>query len=83
MALQKTIENLQDLLDHIKKDLSKSQKGNKTASQRVRTNTIKLEKIAKKYRKESIKNELKLIKEYRRDKRKKYLSKKKATKIKK
>jgi DNA polymerase III gamma/tau subunit len=69
VALKDTIFFLRDLIDLINKDLIKSNKGNKTASQRVRTNTIKLEKIAKQYRKESIKQELKLLKEYRRKKR--------------
>jgi hypothetical protein len=69
VALKDTIFSLSDLIDLINKDLIKSNKGNKTASQRVRTNTIKLEKIAKQYRKESIKQELKLLKEYRRKKR--------------
>jgi len=38
------------------KDLIKAEKGNKTAAQRVRTGTIKFEKVAKKYRKESMKS---------------------------
>lgn len=45
------------LLAAITKDLTKTAKGNKAASQRVRTNSIKLEKVAKKYRKESISEE--------------------------
>jgi hypothetical protein len=38
-------------------DLEKAANGNKAASQRVRTGTVRLEKTAKKYRKESIKAE--------------------------
>lgn len=57
MALKDTIKHLRDLLSNISSDIEKSEGGNKAASQRVRTNTVKLEKIAKVYRKESIKNE--------------------------
>ena len=38
-------------------DLQKAEGGNKAASQRVRTGTVRLEKVAKLYRKESIKTE--------------------------
>lgn len=57
MALKDTVKHLRDLLSHITVDLDKAEGGNKAASQRVRTGTVKLEKIAKAYRKESIKNE--------------------------
>ena len=57
MALNDTIKNVRNLLTNISHDLEKADKGNKAASQRVRTGTVKLEKIAKLYRKESIKNE--------------------------
>ena len=57
MALKDTIKNMKDLLNTIAHDLQKSDNGNKAASQRVRTGTVKLEKIAKLYRKESIKGE--------------------------
>lgn len=55
MALQQTVKQMQDLLSMITSDLEKANRGNKAASQRVRTGTIKLEKTAKLYRKESIK----------------------------
>lgn len=42
------------LIEEIAFDLGKSDRGNKAASQRVRTNTIKFAKVAKLYRKESI-----------------------------
>lgn len=48
---------MKDLLLCIAHDLDKADGGNKAASQRVRTGTVKLEKIAKMYRKESIKTE--------------------------
>lgn len=57
MALKETIKNMKDLLNSISHDLQKAENGNKAASQRVRTGTVKLEKIAKLYRKESIKGE--------------------------
>lgn len=57
MALNDTIKQVKNLLANITQDLEKAENGNKAASQRVRTGTVKLEKIAKLYRKESIKNE--------------------------
>lgn len=57
MALKETVKQLRDLLQNVTNDLEKAEKGNKAASQRVRTGTVKMEKIAKHYRKESIKNE--------------------------
>lgn len=59
MSLKETYKHLKDLLTHIHADLDKSENGNKAASQRVRTGTVKLEKIAKLFRKESIQNEKK------------------------
>ena len=57
MALSTTILQMRNLLGQISADLVKSEKGNKAASQRVRTGTVRLEKVAKTYRKESIKSE--------------------------
>ncbi len=54
MALKNTVKDVHHLLARITHDLQKSEKGNKAAAQRVRTSTIKLEKLAKVYRKESI-----------------------------
>lgn len=54
MALKETTANLRRLLLAITNDIEKADRGNKAASQRVRTNTVKLEKTAKLYRKESI-----------------------------
>lgn len=54
MALKETTNKMKDLLAEITRDLDKSERGNKAASQRVRTGTIRLEKTAKLYRKESI-----------------------------
>ena len=59
MALKNTVKGIQDLLHQITTDLQKADHGNKAASQRVRTGTIKLEKLAKVYRKESITEEKK------------------------
>lgn len=54
MALVDTINHLNQLLHALIRDLIKVTRGNKTAAQRVRTGTIKLEKIAKIFRKESV-----------------------------
>ncbi len=59
MSLKDTFKHMRDLLSNITSDLEKSENGNKAASQRVRTGTVKLEKIAKLYRKESISSEKK------------------------
>lgn len=59
MSLKETYKQLKDLLNQITSDLDKGEAGNKAAAQRVRTGTVKLEKIAKSYRKESIQSEKK------------------------
>ncbi len=59
MALKNTIKHVHELLARITKDLGRAERGNKAAAQRVRTGTIKLEKTAKLYRKESIADEKK------------------------
>lgn len=59
MSIQQTYKHLRDLVSKIAADLDKSENGNKAASQRVRTGTVKLEKVAKLFRKESIQHEKK------------------------
>ena len=59
MSIKETIKTMHTLLDRLTKDLKKVEKNNKAASQRVRTGTINLAKIAKKFRKESILEEKK------------------------
>ncbi|MBM3199112.1 MAG: histone [Chlamydiae bacterium] len=54
MALNNTVKSMKGLLEEITADLGKAERGNKAAAQRVRVNTIRLEKTAKLYRKESI-----------------------------
>lgn len=54
MGLKETSNQLKKLIDEIAHDLHKALEGNKTAAQRVRTNSIKFAKAAKLYRKESI-----------------------------
>ena len=54
MSLTDTIHKLEQLIHSIVKDLPKVHKGNKTAAQRVRTSTIRLEKVGKDFRKESM-----------------------------
>ena len=55
--LQNTVREMEELLTNIQTDLTKAKTGNKAASQRVRTQSIKFEKTAKAYRKESIQSE--------------------------
>lgn len=57
MSLKETTKGLKELLQQITHDLEKAEGGNKAASQRVRTGTVRLEKLAKGYRKESITSE--------------------------
>lgn len=59
MSIKDTYKHLKELVAQITVDLEKSENGNKAASQRVRTGTVKLEKIAKLFRKESIAHEKK------------------------
>ena len=59
MSIENTYKHLKELLSHIMDDLHKSENGNKAASQRVRTGTVRLEKLAKSFRKESIVHEKK------------------------
>ena len=54
MGFNDTITQLGTLLSKTVSDLSKVHKGNKSAAQRVRVSTINIEKIAKKFRKESV-----------------------------
>lgn len=54
MSLRDTVNQLSELLEDVAQDLVKASRGYKAAAQRVRTGTVKLEKLAKKYRKESV-----------------------------
>lgn len=45
---------MEEMLSGLMRDLKKACKGNKTAAQRVRANTIKFAKLSKVYRKESL-----------------------------
>jgi DNA-binding protein H-NS len=59
MSLQSTVKQMHSLLEEIVVDLQKADHGNKAAAQRVRTGTVRLEKVAKVYRKESVADEKK------------------------
>ncbi len=54
MGLHDTVSEMQKLLQEIGFNLEKSLRGNNAAAQRARITTIQFEKLAKKYRKESI-----------------------------
>jgi hypothetical protein len=54
MALKNRIESMRSLMLNMCADLDKLSKGNKTAAQRVRTNSLLFAKVAKLFRKESV-----------------------------
>lgn len=54
MSLAESIQHLNHLLCNLSRDLIKVQRGNKAAAQRVRVGTIRLESVAKQFRKESV-----------------------------
>jgi len=54
MALKDTMNKMNAMLCELCGDLEKAAEGNRAASQRVRTGSIKFAKMAKIYRKESI-----------------------------
>lgn len=54
MVLKDTVKNMHQLFEELSHDLKKAERGIKAASQRVRTGTIRLAKLAKQYRKESM-----------------------------
>jgi hypothetical protein len=62
MSLTQTTDLLVDLLETILIDVPKMEKGNKTAAQRIRTNTVKLSKVSKEWRKLSLHSEKKKTK---------------------
>ncbi len=57
MSLADTMGKLEHLLVAITRDLGKVTRGNKSAAQRVRVGTLRLEKVGKQFRKESVKAE--------------------------
>lgn len=59
MALKDTVQTMRKLLSDLARDLEKGFLGNKAASQRVRVNSVKFEKVAKAFRKESVATEKK------------------------
>ena len=54
MSLVETMGKLEHLLTTLEEDLAKVTRGNKSAAQRVRVGTLRLEKIGKQFRKESV-----------------------------
>jgi hypothetical protein len=54
MSLKESVQQLDHLLANVAKDLIKVTRGNKAAAQRVRVCTIKLERVAKVFRRESV-----------------------------
>lgn len=62
MALKDTVQTMRKLLSDLARDLEKGFLGNKAASQRVRVNSVKFEKVSKAFRKESVTLEKKNLK---------------------
>lgn len=59
MPFKETTSKMSEMLQSLLKNLDKAGRGNKAASQRVRTGTVQLAKLAKIYRKESVQAEKK------------------------
>lgn len=57
MPLSDVVDQLTALLEAISRDIPKMGRGNKTAAQRMRTATVRLEKVGKLFRKESLRAE--------------------------
>ncbi len=54
MSLAETMGKLESILTDISRDLQKVTRGNRSAAQRVRVGTLRLEKVGKLFRKESV-----------------------------
>jgi len=54
VSLKETINHLKMHLEEVLADLGKAGAGNRAASQRVRVGTVRIAKVAKVYRKESV-----------------------------
>ncbi len=80
MGIKESMNSMRNVLAEINVDLEKAANGNKAAAQRVRVNTISLEKIAKIYRKESVSVEKKASAKANSTSSKKTVAKKTATK---
>ncbi len=73
MSFLETTEELVELLQSILEDVPKMLKGNKTAAQRIRTKTIKIAKVSKVWRKESLDQERKKVKSKKKERKKRRL----------
>ena len=62
MVLKTTVDTMKKQIEEICRSLDKAMRGNKAASQRVRTTTLKFAKLSKLYRKESVAAEKKISK---------------------
>ncbi len=70
MSFLQTTEELVDLLQTILEDVPKMLRGNKTAAQRIRTKTVKITKVSKIWRKESLDQERKKVARKKKEKKK-------------
>ena len=69
MSLSDTMGKLENILTGLTKDLVKVGRGNRAAAQRVRVGTLRLEKVGKQFRKESVAVEKKPKKKAKKRKR--------------
>ncbi|MBM3201541.1 MAG: hypothetical protein FJZ56_03940 [Chlamydiae bacterium] len=61
MSIKTAEKAMRELLEEMLVDLTKAEKGNKTAAQRVRTKSITFAKVAKVFRKLSVSSEKKKL----------------------
>ena len=69
MALSETMNKLGAIIENLSDDLVKVARGNRAAAQRVRVGTIRLAKVGKQFRKESVASEKKPKKKPKKRKR--------------
>ena len=69
MSFLQTTEELTQLLETVLEDVPKMMKGNKTAAQRIRTKTVRIAKVAKLWRQESLDQEKKKVTRKKRKKK--------------
>ncbi len=77
MSIAGSIKEMRELIEEILKDLPKAEKGNKSAAQRVRVNTVSFEKASKSYRRDTIEQDKAAEKQKKKSAKKKSVERKK------